>query len=325
MDRVVHVNRDPYDLYIGRANRRANLGGSKWANPFRIGDPHPQSGEKIERGEAVVLYKEWVLRGAGRCLLKDIGELEGKTLGCWCARKGGVGAHDPLVCHGQILLLLVEHRRRVIQRKRREKAGEREIPTHIPVPVHRFRDTYEPTALFYCSGCQVHHPAPLIHDGPAPAGTPCDECDVSNEAPEDDTAPRVPARYIFCGSRGWDETTQIRERLQALPAGAIVVVGGARGADRIAEQVARRMGLEVEVYPARWDQEGKGAGYRRNERMLGLPKVSGVFAFRTRGKSGGTDHMVRIAREAGVPTEVDMSTKPPVEVLEQMTGRALSS
>jgi hypothetical protein len=204
----------------------------------------------------------------------------------------------------QILLLVVEHRRRVIERKRREKAGEREGP------VHRFYYEDEPTAIFYCASCQVYDSAPLIHDGPAPAGTPCDECDVSNEAPEDGTAPQVPARYIFCGSRGWDETTRIRERLERLPAGATVVVGGARGADRIAEQIARRMGLEVEVYPARWKKEGKGAGYRRNERMLGLPKISGVFASRTRGKLGGTDHMVRIAREAGVPTEVDMSTKP---------------
>ena len=100
MDRVVHVNRDPYDFYIGRANRRANLAGSKWANPFRIGDPHPKTGEKIERGEEVALYKKWIVRGVGRRLLKDIGELDGKTLGCWCARKGGVGAHDPIVCHG---------------------------------------------------------------------------------------------------------------------------------------------------------------------------------------------------------------------------------
>lgn len=319
MERVVHCKKDPYDVYVGRGRGEA----SKWGNSFRIGDPHPETGNPLGRGEAVELYKEWILRGAGRRLLKDIGELEGKTLSCWCAPKGGVGAHDPLVCHGQILLLLVEHRRRVIQRKRREKAGETEVLVHVPV--HRFHDTHEPTALFYCSGCQVHHPTPLIHDGPAPAGTLCDECDVSNEAPEDGTAPLVPARYIFCGSRGWGGTTRIRERLERLPAGAIVVVGGARGADRIAEQVARRMGLEVEVYPARWHEEGKGAGYRRNERILGLPKVSGVFAFRTRGKSGGTDHMIRIAREAGVPAEVDMSAKPPVEALEQMTGRALSS
>jgi hypothetical protein len=67
-----------------------------------VQDRRPSSPDRreIERGEAVALYKEWIVRGAGRRLLKDIGELEGKVLGCWCARKGGVGAHDPLVCHG---------------------------------------------------------------------------------------------------------------------------------------------------------------------------------------------------------------------------------
>ena len=118
--RVAHVKKDPFDLYIGRANRRANLGGSVWANPFKIGVPHPSEagGAPITREDAVVLYKEWVVRGEGRHLLTRLEELEGKTLGCWCAPRGGVGAHDSLVCHGQILLLLLEHRRRVLARKR---------------------------------------------------------------------------------------------------------------------------------------------------------------------------------------------------------------
>lgn len=109
--RVVHVRKDDFDVYIGRGR------GSKWCNPFRIGDPHPETGEPIRRGEAIPLFKEYAVRGAGRHLLKDLGELDGQTLGCWCAPKGGVGAHDPPICHGQILLLLVEHRRRVIEKK----------------------------------------------------------------------------------------------------------------------------------------------------------------------------------------------------------------
>ena len=118
--RVVHVNKDPFDVYIGRVNKRANLPGSVWANPFRIGAPHPaKAGETITREDAVALYKEWIVRGEGRRLLKRLGELEGETLGCWCAKKGGVGAHDPLICHGQILLLLLEHRRRKIEKKKK--------------------------------------------------------------------------------------------------------------------------------------------------------------------------------------------------------------
>ena len=192
--RVVHIKKDPYDVYIGRSGKGTR---SKWGNPFGIGDPHPVTGEPITRGEAIPLFKEYAVRGAGRHLLKDLGELEGKILGCFCAPKGGVGAHDPLVCHGQILLLLLEHRRKKIAAKR--KTGRKQI---------EFR--------------------------------------------------RVPReRYIFFGSRSWTEATPIRERLATLPKDATIVVGGARGADKIAENIARRMGFDVEVWPARWDQFGK--------------------------------------------------------------------
>lgn len=94
-----------------------------------------------------------------------------------------------------------------------------------------------------------------------------------------------------------------------MPEDAVIVVGGARGADRIAEQVARRMGFRVEVYPARWNEEGKGAGYRRNELMWDLPGVEGAFGFRMPGKSAGTDHMARICKEAGIQTTVQLPAK----------------
>lgn len=92
--RVVHVKRDSFDVYIGRGR------GSKWGNPYRIGDEHPENKRPIRRGEALELYREWILRGEGRPLLALLGELESKTLGCWCAERGGVGEHDPMVCHG---------------------------------------------------------------------------------------------------------------------------------------------------------------------------------------------------------------------------------
>ena len=123
MGRVVHVRKDPFDLYIGRGRN------STWGNPFKIGDPHPESGEPIVRGEAIELYKEWIVRGDGRWLLGHLGELEGATLGCWCAPKGGVTEHDPLLCHGQVLLKLVSWRRKKISEKleeRRRRAEEEE-------------------------------------------------------------------------------------------------------------------------------------------------------------------------------------------------------
>jgi hypothetical protein len=110
--RVVHVKKDSYDVYVGRGRD------SVWGNPFRIG---------VDGGreEVIEKYKAWITRGGGRPLLRRLGELEGATLGCWCAPKGGLAAHeDPVVCHGQILLKLLEHRERKLRLKRRATSGE---------------------------------------------------------------------------------------------------------------------------------------------------------------------------------------------------------
>lgn len=102
METVVHCKREQYDLYIGR--------GSDWGNPYKIG-------RDGDRREVLGKYKEYLLRGEGRTLLERIGELEGLTLGCYCAPRGGLTADDETHCHGQLLLQLVARRRAVLQGK----------------------------------------------------------------------------------------------------------------------------------------------------------------------------------------------------------------
>jgi len=80
--RVVHCKRAPYDVYIGRP--------SKWGNPFRIG-------RDGTRAEVIRKYREWLLQQPD--LLAALPELKGKVLGCWC---------KPLLCHGDVLVELVE-------------------------------------------------------------------------------------------------------------------------------------------------------------------------------------------------------------------------
>ena len=114
MGRVVHVKKGRFTRWVAR--------GSKWGNPFRIGGPHPGTGRPLRRGEAIDLYKEWIVRGVpghgdGRHLLSHLGELENQVLGCFCAPEGGVTEHDPLVCHGQVLLILVAWRSKKIDEK----------------------------------------------------------------------------------------------------------------------------------------------------------------------------------------------------------------
>ena len=84
-----------------------------------------------------------------------------------------------------------------------------------------------------------------------------------------------------------------------------IIEGDAKGADRIAGNVARQHGLVVEVYPADWDKIGKSAGFVRNKRM-----ADRVAKHIENGGSGsvvlfpggrGTDHMRRTAIEMGLP------------------------
>lgn len=103
---------------------------------------------------------------------------------------------------------------------------------------------------------------------------------------------------LFCGSRDWADMAAIRADIAELPADAIVIEGGARGADRLARSAARERGLHVATVEAQWNRLGKSAGFWRNEAMLALgPTV--VYAYPLGGP--GTASMVRLATAAGVP------------------------
>jgi hypothetical protein len=86
--------------------------------------------------------------------------------------------------------------------------------------------------------------------------------------------------------------------------------GGARGADTIAEKIARELGFEVVVYEAKWGLLGKFAGIDRNREMLEKGKPNLVLAFHDNlfgdgdqdvTPSKGTKHMVEIALKSGIP------------------------
>lgn len=113
---------------------------------------------------------------------------------------------------------------------------------------------------------------------------------------------------IVCGSRTWEDKLRIKSILNSVKDKIeIVVAGGARGADRLAEESCKELGIKCKVMKADWDRHGKSAGYRRNEEMLKYimkyPNKA-VLAFRMPGESKGTDHMIKISKEAGVLVKV---------------------
>lgn len=89
--RVVHVNKEPFDIYIGRANRYKGLKTSRWANPFRI------DAKNNSREDVIAEYRTYLERSPE--LLAALPELRGKVLGCWCV---------PAPCHGDVLAELAD-------------------------------------------------------------------------------------------------------------------------------------------------------------------------------------------------------------------------
>lgn len=78
MIRVVHCKREAYDVYVGRP--------SKWGNPFEIGKDGDRAG-------VIDKYDRWIRTQSH--LMRDLHELRGKTLACWCA---------PKACHADVLI-----------------------------------------------------------------------------------------------------------------------------------------------------------------------------------------------------------------------------
>jgi hypothetical protein len=122
----------------------------------------------------------------------------------------------------------------------------------------------------------------------------------------------TPHRILVTGSRDWTQTTIIHDALAAVESfleweGAgydgrrFSLVSGAcpTGADAIAEARAHDLGWKVELFAARWDIEGKGAGFARNRRMV-ESKPDMAIAFQRNG-SRGTGHTIELCRKAGIP------------------------
>ena len=75
-------NNDEYDVFIGRP--------SKWENPYRIG-------KDGNRKECIDKFRNYLLENEE--LTKDLWQLDGKVLGCFC---------KPLPCHGDVIVQLIE-------------------------------------------------------------------------------------------------------------------------------------------------------------------------------------------------------------------------
>ena len=107
-------------------------------------------------------------------------------------------------------------------------------------------------------------------------------------------------RILICGSRDWTSHNTIKSVLSNYSKEIIVITGGCRGADTIAENVAKNLGMTVQVFNADWKKYGPSAGPIRNQKML-EEKPDLVIAFHENlDNSKGTKDMVNRARKAGI-------------------------
>ena len=102
------------------------------------------------------------------------------------------------------------------------------------------------------------------------------------------------------GGRGFNDYDSLAEELkQHVP--FILVSGGAKGADSLAEKFADTHGLHKSIFLADWNKYGKRAGYLRNVTIV--EKADLVIAFWD-GKSKGTKLTIDLAKENGVPLRI---------------------
>src|SRR5690348_8049554 len=107
-------------------------------------------------------------------------------------------------------------------------------------------------------------------------------------------------RVLVCGGRDFTDQVLLEamlDRLHHARVFTVLIEGDARGADRMAGAWAEARGIAQEVFKADWDGLGAKAGPIRNQQMLDQGRPDLVVAFPG---AGGTEHMKRIARAAGI-------------------------
>lgn len=116
-------------------------------------------------------------------------------------------------------------------------------------------------------------------------------------------------RILITGSRDWTDSDvildAIRDAIADYAWGSLLdetmIVSGQcpTGADHMAEEIARKNGIRLELHPADWNQYGKAAGFRRNAEMVALG-ADVCLAF-IKNESKGATMTADLAEKAGIP------------------------
>jgi len=111
-------------------------------------------------------------------------------------------------------------------------------------------------------------------------------------------------RIAIVGSREFTDYEFMKEKFFEVTKDlkvSVIVSGGARGADTLAERLADEILAEKAIFPANWKAFGKGSGFIRNSEIVNNSDI--ILAFPI-GKSSGTWDTIRKGQNKGIPVFV---------------------
>ena len=109
---------------------------------------------------------------------------------------------------------------------------------------------------------------------------------------------------LLCGSRNWTDIHAVHRVLDDLGPDVRIVHGtGATAFEALLAEETSKRKLSVVAFPVEWSKYGENARNVRNREMLRVG-IDQVIAFRLNGPSPGTDHLISLATEVGIPVHV---------------------
>jgi hypothetical protein len=111
-----------------------------------------------------------------------------------------------------------------------------------------------------------------------------------------------PEVIAIVGSRQHPHLGMVRDYVRALPAGTVVVSGGAGGVDTVAVAEARRLGLRVIVHLPDNAQYGFVEAPKQRNKLIAFD-CDRMVAF-PYGEARGTGHAILCAIKLGKPVDV---------------------
>ena len=101
-------------------------------------------------------------------------------------------------------------------------------------------------------------------------------------------------KILVCGGRDYADQQHVNASLLMFKP-CVIIQGGARGADKLAETWANESQLPCVRHPAEWTTYGKSAGPIRNQAMLDMWQPDIVLAFP--GGRGTADMVERAGKQ----------------------------